>query len=902
LIVRLIRAALLGVFAAPLCAQVPRILYVGDSWTYYPWAEQDPPALRSVLARPEVGLGNYVEDGTIALLQPTAAGWDADGPKDAIRQKLEENPTIDIVHISLGGNDVNYGLQGNFSPEHIASMNGAAVDHIENIVDFIHSLRPDIRVAICGYDYLNITEGFTFNNFTVVQSIEDPTALAYLLYGLNAVTAADVLANQRKLNDVFVDLEQRKLDLSLARTRTRYIHNFGLMQAVFGIPSLSVPPNVAATPVGWSGNYSNFPGGNRDLFSPRVAMDGSSGLDPIHLSPGGYIRLMENAVAQVYYQWLKDSVAPVVEDIEVAATTEAGGGVVDFVVTFSEPVTGVDLSDFEIIANGVEDTELIGVSGGEGVYYVSVAYGEGLGTIRLDVVDDDTIYDAVFNPLGKKNLVHAPGDGDYRSGPSVLVGGVPEGENPEGEQDCIAPPTTPRVLIVGDSWAAGVFLTAALDEVLDEFGLTHAGVVGDTTAIGGSKAEQWATSEWRAKITAKLVENPTIDSVHLIMGGNDVLARIKNTDVFEGVGALLRETWWAQIETAITTVVQHCLSFPQVKKVVIADYDYLNSFTAHFLDALSGGSNDFGGMSQYEVNQAFIEVGQLKKGLAQRTENCEYVHNFGLLQYHFRTPSWAARPGGPPLYLPYPGGDSALPMPDAAFDTFVLLDITLPGDGIHPSEEAHKVMLRNAVEQVYYALYAPELICPEGEGEGAVEGGEEGDTEGPEEGEGAREGEGISDGEVTSEGEAAPEGEGAADGETSPDGEGFDEGEGAIEGEGSAEGEGPEGEGTSEGANDGEDDLPARHTADINGNGKLDLSELLRLIQLFNGKGFGCGDEPDGYTLESESRDCPFHSSDYAEPRWILTLSELLRSVQLFNVGGYTICETGEEDGFCPAG
>ncbi|HOQ33620.1 MAG TPA: hypothetical protein PLA12_14100, partial [Candidatus Hydrogenedens sp.] len=59
-------------------SDIPRILYVGDSWTYYPWALQDPPALRSVLLRPEVVQqigGRYVEIGDIALHGATAADW-----------------------------------------------------------------------------------------------------------------------------------------------------------------------------------------------------------------------------------------------------------------------------------------------------------------------------------------------------------------------------------------------------------------------------------------------------------------------------------------------------------------------------------------------------------------------------------------------------------------------------------------------------------------------------------------------------------------------------------------------------------------------------------------------------------------------------------------------------------
>lgn len=937
-------------------AQVTRILYVGDSWTHYPWALQNPPALRAVLARPEIGLGDYIEDGSIALAQPTASGWNTPQYRDLIIQKLAENPTIDIVHISLGGNDLNLGIGGNFSASHIENLNSTTVGHIEQLIDLILEQRPDIRVAVCGYDYLNITEGVRYNQFFVVQSMENPTAVAYLMLGLSAFTLQDVLNNQRAVNNVFIDLEQRKLNACQARSRTRYIHNFGLMQAVHGIPSLGIPATApAGLPVGAAGNYSNFPGGNRDLFTPRQALDGSSELDPIHLSDGGYLRLMENAVAQAYFAWLKDSTAPQVSRIDVLTNKEATSDHLDFEVVFTEPVTGVDAGDFEVLATGVEAAMVESVSGSGAVYTVRVAHGGGIGTVRLDVIDNDSIYDAVWNPLGKKNFVHAEGDGEYRDGPLALVGSVSEGEPlPEGEPMCIAPEKSPRVLIVGDSWAAGMYLSGALDEVMDEYGLTHVGIAGAETAIGGSKAAQWATSQWRGKITQALLDYPTIDTIHLSIGGNDILSNIKATDAFEGVGALLREGWWNAIENDIQAIVDHCLLFPQIRKVVLADYDYLNRVTAQLFYSLTGGSNDFGGMTQFEVNECFVQVGERKKAIAARTPGCEYIHNFGLLQHAYQSPNWAVRPGRAATnFLPYPGGDQTLPMPDSAFDPFEILGIVIPGDGIHPNVAAHKVLLRNAVDEVYYDLYAPELICPEegeleegaaegsaeGVAEGLVEGGIEGDIEGTSEGanegsiEGSIEGvaEGVLEGAVEGTAEGSEEGtqeglnegiaegiseggdEGGAEGfiEGGPEGtnEGVEEGiaegqfegleEGSIEGaqEGSAEGE-------TEGAVEGLEETI--HTADLNSNRRIDLTELLRLIQLYNFRdGFGCGDGEDGFDLGSLLRECDYHATDYAEPRWIITLSELLRAVQMFNLGEYWLCPEAE-DGFCagqkPAG
>lgn len=264
---------------------------------------------------------------------------------------------------------------------------------------------------------------------------------------------------------------------------------------------------------------------------------------------------------------------------------------------------------------------------------------------------------------------------------------------------------TPRVLIVGDSWAAGVWATRAMDEVFQEFGMQGVESEATLTAVSGSKASQWAKQDWLNFITYELAVYPTIDTVHIIIGGNDVLGRIQNTNVFTGLNQYFRNSWWNEIKKNVQTVCNYCLLHPQIKHVVIGGYDYLNRMTAEFVMSLMGQKCTFGGMSQYQVNKAFIEVGQKMAEIALSTPNVGYVQNFGLLQWYFNWPAGSAHPGLYPTYNPWPGGNAYFPMPDASFDPLWVGSFALPGDGIHPNENAHKVMLRNAVQQFYTHWY-----------------------------------------------------------------------------------------------------------------------------------------------------------------------------------------------------
>lgn len=95
---------------------------------------------------------------------------------------------------------------------------------------------------------------------------------------------------------------------------------------------------------------------------------------------------------------------------------------------------------------------------------------------------------------------------------------------------------------------------------------------------------------------------------------------------------------------------------------------------------------------------------------------------------------------------------------------------------------------------------------------------------------------------------------------------------------------------------------PTYHSSDVNKNLVIDLNELLRGIQLFNAGEYSCdaGSE-DGYTVLAGPRNCTPHNSDYKDGSdWRISLTELLRLIQFFNLRGYVPSAT-TEDGFEPA-
>lgn len=154
-----------------------------------------------------------------------------------------------------------------------------------------------------------------------------------------------------------------------------------------------------------------------------------------------------------------DSTPPSVVSIVRGAASPTNASSVPFTVKFTEPVTGLDASDFAFTTTGtMAGASITSITGGPRIYTVTVNTGTGDGALRLDLADNDSIQDGVANKLGGAgvgngsfsggetytfdrtspavlNVTSMTPDGAYKTGPipvivtfaePVLVTGVPQ--------------------------------------------------------------------------------------------------------------------------------------------------------------------------------------------------------------------------------------------------------------------------------------------------------------------------------------------------------------------------------------------------------------------------------------------------------------------------------------------
>ena len=154
--------------------------------------------------------------------------------------------------------------------------------------------------------------------------------------------------------------------------------------------------------------FSATPGGGSDGFGnpilASISGDGrfiSFASNSTSLVPGDTNGTRDIFVKEISYPVdLNPSVISVLHDCPNGCSGSADQQI-DFSVKFSESVSGVDASDFVLTAGGsISGATVSTVSGAGRDYIVHVDTGTGDGTLRLDVVDNDSIIDSTNNPLG----------------------------------------------------------------------------------------------------------------------------------------------------------------------------------------------------------------------------------------------------------------------------------------------------------------------------------------------------------------------------------------------------------------------------------------------------------------------------------------------------------------------
>ncbi len=265
-----------------------KVLLVGDSWAFFMGVDQ---TINGELGK--WGHSGYRYYTNLVLAENGAETDDflTPGKQAEIATRLLNDPGIKVVHLSLGGNDVLGDWDVDFTAAETDSLKAEVSGRLQQVIDFILDVRPDVHVLWSGYMYPNFGE--VIEDLSPLQPIH-PFYGTWQGMGFPSFEQLNTI-----LNDFSAELEARADTME----RLSFVNATGLMQHVFGqTQPLGVSPG---------GSYpalaAPLPAGFVDYPSPKASMR-NYGLtrDCFHLSAAGYDAMVDLQMRKFYHKFLMD--------------------------------------------------------------------------------------------------------------------------------------------------------------------------------------------------------------------------------------------------------------------------------------------------------------------------------------------------------------------------------------------------------------------------------------------------------------------------------------------------------------------------------------------------------------------------------------------------------------------
>jgi hypothetical protein len=269
----------------------PKILLIGDSWANFMHLNQ------SV----QDALNNYgfsdlaqLSDNNLTFAGARTTDFLNDTTKlNDLRDEILANPTLEYVHLSIGGNDVIYTWDVNYSQQQTDVLFDTVYNRTLRIIDFIHSVNPDLQIVWSGYVYTNFGD--------VIGALPSFLQSQHPYY---ATWSGMGFPNFQQLNGLLLSFANRVEAYTSQQDRVHYVQALGLMQNYYGqTTALSVPPSGS-----YAAGTSPIDTGLLDYPSPAAAMLSLGNIpltnfsltDCFHLSPNSFEVFMDHQFDKFY--------------------------------------------------------------------------------------------------------------------------------------------------------------------------------------------------------------------------------------------------------------------------------------------------------------------------------------------------------------------------------------------------------------------------------------------------------------------------------------------------------------------------------------------------------------------------------------------------------------------------
>ena len=263
-----------------------KVLLVGDSWAFFMGVDQ---TLNTVLERWGHSDARFVTNLVLAENGAQTDDFLEADKQTEITNQLLDNPSIKVVHLSIGGNDVLGDWNIDMTAEETDSLEASVSERLQQVIAFILDVRPDVHVLWSGYMYPNFEE--------VIESAA-PLQTLHPFYGTWEDMGFPSFAQINAVQNNFSAGIEAYADTT---PRVHFVNAPGLLQYTYGqADPLGVPPG---------GTYAQFtaplPIGLPEYPTPMDAMrDYGITRDCFHLSPRGYRDMIDLHTRKFYHKFL----------------------------------------------------------------------------------------------------------------------------------------------------------------------------------------------------------------------------------------------------------------------------------------------------------------------------------------------------------------------------------------------------------------------------------------------------------------------------------------------------------------------------------------------------------------------------------------------------------------------
>ncbi|WP_133566474.1 SGNH/GDSL hydrolase family protein [Marinicella litoralis] len=261
--------------------QTAKVLIVGDSWAQQQYSDGIHDAVFDVNGYPDISILDNADAAAVAIDGTTAEDWVDPVELQKITDALVNNPSVDTVQLTLGGNDFLNNWHTDMTLMETDALKAGIVADLQVIVDAILAVDSQIEIIMSFYDYPNFEE--TTSGFF-------GETCATLHNGMLNPTPSEINNMALEFTDAFVEISNQNI-------KVFHVPHWGRMQNAYGSSDGSFGPGDIPLP------------GYTELTSPLVAMRTHFGFvkDCFHLEPAGYDILVQ-ALFEDYFLYRFDTV------------------------------------------------------------------------------------------------------------------------------------------------------------------------------------------------------------------------------------------------------------------------------------------------------------------------------------------------------------------------------------------------------------------------------------------------------------------------------------------------------------------------------------------------------------------------------------------------------------------